>query len=189
MAAVEIEAVETLSEGWRPLRRYRLRQRRRDGSSQSLQREVYALGHATAVVPHDPRRDTVLLVRQFRLPALLEGDGPRLLEACAGMVDPGETPEQTIRKEARQELGLELAAVQEVMAAYSSPGVVQEVVHLFAADYDPADRTGTGGGLAEEGEEIEVVELPLAEAWALVGRREIMDAKTILLLQHLLLRR
>ena len=81
MGKVEIEAVETLSDGWKPLRQYRLRQQRQDGTQQRLVREVYCMGPAAAVLPHDPQRDTVLLIRQFRLPALLNGDGPRLIEA------------------------------------------------------------------------------------------------------------
>jgi nudix-type nucleoside diphosphatase (YffH/AdpP family) len=186
MAEVEIESVETLSDHWRPLRQYRLRQRRKDGRQQSLVREVYAMGPAAAVLPYDPRRGTVLLIRQFRLPALLNGDGPRLVEACAGLVDPGEDAATTIRKEAEQELGTSLGDLQEVMVVYSSPGVVAEKVHLFSATYNPSRRSGPGGGLAEEGEEIEVLELPLDKAWAMVKRREIMDAKTVLLLQHLL---
>ncbi|MDO9710970.1 NUDIX domain-containing protein [Paracraurococcus lichenis] len=185
MAEVEIETVETLAEGWRPLRRYRLRQRRRDGREQHLVREVYAMGPAAAVLPHDPQRGTVLLIRQFRLPALLGGDGPRLVEACAGLVDPGEDPEGTVRKEAEQEMGVRLSALRSVMALYSSPGVVAEKVHLFTATYTPASRLGPGGGLPEEGEEIEVLELPLEEAWRMVRRGEIVDAKTVLLLQHL----
>ncbi|TCZ55602.1 NUDIX domain-containing protein [Roseicella aquatilis] len=185
MEEVEIEAVETLAEGWKPLRQYRLRQRRRDGRVQHLTREVYCMGLAAAVLPHDPGRGTVLLIRQFRLPALLHGEGPRLIEACAGMVDPGDDPATTIRKESRQELGCELDGVREVMAVYSSPGVVAEKVHLFTATYDPSRRTGPGGGLAEEGEETEVLELPLSEAWDMVQRGEIRDAKTVLLLQHL----
>ncbi|MCB4823238.1 NUDIX domain-containing protein [Roseicella aerolata] len=185
MSEVEIEAVETLSEGWRPLRQYRLRQMRKDGRRQSLVREVYAMGPAAAVLPHDPHRGTVLLIRQFRLPALLSGDGPRLVEACAGLVENGKDAATTIREEAEQELGCGLDALREVMVVYSSPGVVAEKVHLFTAVYDPSRRHGPGGGLPEEGEEIEVLELPLAEAWAMVERREIMDAKTVLLLQHL----
>ena len=85
-----------------------------------------------------------------------------------------------------QELGTSLGDLQEVMVVYSSPGVVAEKVHLFSATYNPSRRSGPGGGLAEEGEEIEVLELPLDKAWAMVKRREIMDAKTVLLLQHLL---
>src|SRR5689334_16940020 len=83
MDEVEIESVETLSDRWKPLRQYRLRQRRRDGRQQALVREVYCMGPAVAVLPHDPQRGTVLLIRQFRLPALLNGDAPKLVEACA----------------------------------------------------------------------------------------------------------
>lgn len=186
---VEIESVETLSEGWRPLRRYRLRQTRQDGTEQRLAREVYEMGEAAAVVPYDPRRGTVLLIRQFRLPALLHGEEPRLIEACAGMVEKGEDAATTICKEAEQELGTRLDRVREWLAVYSSPGVVAEKLHLFTAAYDPSRRTGPGGGLAAEGEEIEVLELALDEAWEMVGRGEIMDAKTVLLLQRLLMER
>lgn len=187
MDEVEIESVEVLGQGWRALRQYRLRQRRRDGTTQRLVREVYEMGPAVSVLPQDPDRGTVLLIRQFRLPALVNGDGPRLVESCAGVLEPGEEPAEAIRKEARQELGTELRDLREIMVAYASPGVVGEKVHLFSATYDPSLRTGKGGGLAEEGEEIEVLELPLAEAWAMVERGEITDMKTAILLQHLLL--
>ncbi|WP_135465954.1 NUDIX domain-containing protein [Crenalkalicoccus roseus] len=180
----EILAVETLSQNWRPLRKYRLAYRRRDGRLQTLEREVYCNGPGAAVLPHDPGRRTVLLIRQYRLPAQLNGDPPRLIEACAGYVEPGEDPEEAIRREAEQELGCGLRDLRRAFTLYTSPGACAEKLHLFLARYDPAGRRG-GGGLPQEGEDIEVLELPLEHAWSLVASGGIMDAKTVLLLQHL----
>jgi nudix-type nucleoside diphosphatase (YffH/AdpP family) len=186
---VEIRGEETLSDAWYPLRRYTFDYRRRDGTRQRLRREVYFNGPGAAVLPLDPRRGTVLLTRQFRLPARVNGDPPRLIEACAGAVEPGEDPAATVRKEAEQETGHRLRDLRKVMEVYASPGASAEKLHLFLAAYDPADRTGRGGGLREEGEEIELLEPGLDEAWRMVLDGRIADAKTVLLLQHLLLER
>ena len=185
----EIHAVETLSENHYPLRKYTFAYRRRDGTRQDLRREVYGIPHGAAVLPLEPRRSTVLLTRQFRLPARVNEGRPWLIEACAGNVEPGDSPAETARKEAEQEMGYRLRNLREVFTLYMSPGATAEKLHLFVAEYDPDDRAGAGGGLREEGEEIEVLELPLDEAWAMVGRGEIVDAKAVLLLQHLLLGR
>jgi nudix-type nucleoside diphosphatase (YffH/AdpP family) len=186
---VEIRTVETLSDNHFPFRMYSFAQRRRDGGRQELRREVYAIGASAVVLPFDPRRSTVLLTRQFRLPAHLNGDAPRLVEACAGNVEGGDGPAETARKEAEQEMGCALRRLREVFTLYMSPGVTTEKLHFFTAEYDEGARSGKGGGLREEGEDIEVLEMPLAEAWAMVGRGGIADAKTVLLLQHLLLTR
>jgi nudix-type nucleoside diphosphatase (YffH/AdpP family) len=186
---VEIRSVETLSDQHFPFRLYSFAYRRRDGARQELRREVYVIGASAVVLPFDPRRATVLLTRQFRLPAQVNGDAPRLIEACAGNVEEGDDAAETARKEAEQELGCGLRDLREVFALYMSPGVTAEKLRFFTAEYDPEGRAGAGGGLREEGEDIEVLEMPLAEAWAMVGRGEIVDAKTVLLLQHLLLTR
>ena len=186
---VEIRAVEALSENHYPLRKYSFSYRRRDGARQELQREVYGIGQAAVVLPFDPRRSTVLLTRQFRLPARVNGDEPRLVEACAGNIEEGDDAAETARKEAEQEMGCRLRALRPVFTLYMSPGATAEKLHLFTAEYGPGERSGAGGGLREEGGEIEVLEMPLAAAWAMVGRGEIVDAKTVLLLQHLLLTR
>jgi nudix-type nucleoside diphosphatase (YffH/AdpP family) len=189
MGTVEVEGVETLSENWHPLRKYSVRYRHKDGSRQVLEREVYFNGPGAAVLPLDPARSTVLLVRQFRVPAFVNGDPPRLVEACAGNIEAGDDPGETVGKEAEQETGYRLRGLSKAMELYMSPGASAEKLHLYIAHYNPAERIGPGGGVREEGEEIEVLELPLAEAWAMVGRGEIVDAKTVLLLQHLLLAR
>jgi nudix-type nucleoside diphosphatase (YffH/AdpP family) len=186
---VSILGSETLSDARYRLSRVRLTYRRKDGTSQELVREVYDNGVGAAVLPYDPRRGTVLLVRQFRLPARMTGSPGWIVETLAGVVEGGKDPAETARAEARQEAGCRLHALREAFVVYASPGVCTERMHLFTAEYGEADRTGPGGGLREEGEEIEVLEMPLAEAWDLVRRGGIADAKTVLLLQHLMLSR
>jgi nudix-type nucleoside diphosphatase (YffH/AdpP family) len=186
-ADAAIERVETLAQNWHPLRLVHLAQRHPDGSRQVLKREVYDNGQGAAVLPHDPSRGTVLLTRQLRVPPLLLGEDPMLIEACAGVVEGDKTPEQTVIAEAEQEMGCKLPAVRQVFTLYSSPGACAERIHLFLAEYDEASRTGAGGGLPEEGEAIEVLELPLEEAWTMARHGAIRDAKTVLLLQHLLI--
>jgi nudix-type nucleoside diphosphatase (YffH/AdpP family) len=176
---------ETLSDNWYRLEKVTLDYERQDGSRQTLEREVYHNGPGAAVVPVDPARATVLLVRQPRISALINGDPAWLIEACAGMVDPDDDPATTIHKEIEQETGYRLHALRKVFELYMSPGASAEKLHLFLAEYHESDRVGPGGGLRGEGEEIEAFEVPLSQAWEMVEAREIIDAKTVLLLQHL----
>lgn len=185
----EIRQVETLAENWNALRKYTLEYRRRDGTRQTLTREIYFNGPGVAVLPFDPGRETVILIRQFRLPAQVNGDAPFLVEAPAGNIEGGDSPAETARKEAEQETGYRLRDLRPIFSLYTSPGTSAEKLHFFLAEYDPAERCGPGGGLREEGEEIAILELPLSRAWEMVRQGEIADAKTVLLLQHLLLLR
>jgi nudix-type nucleoside diphosphatase (YffH/AdpP family) len=153
-----------------------------DGAKVTRTREVYEQGDSAAVLPIDARRGTVLLARQLRLPAWLNGHTAPLLEACAGRLD-GDDPESCIRREAMEELGYRLRELRLAFTAFSSPGFLTEKTSCFLAAYSPADKAGEGGGLAEEGEHIEVVEMKLDEAYALIAEGGIMDAKTIMLLQ------
>jgi nudix-type nucleoside diphosphatase (YffH/AdpP family) len=184
-AEARITRIETLAENWHPLRLLHIEQRRRDGTQQSLAREVYDNGQGAVVLPFDAGRGTVLLIRQLRPPALLVGEEPMLVEACAGVVEDGRTPEETVRAEAEQEMGIRLHAVRFLFTLFTSPGATAERLHHFLGAYDEGSRTGAGGGLREEGEEIELLELPLDEAWAMVVSGGIRDSKTVLLLQHL----
>lgn len=178
--------VETISEGFAPLRRHRFELRRRAGTWERQEREVYERDDAASVLPYDPGRGTVLLVRQFRLPLHLRGEDADLIETCAGLLE-GQDPETCIRREAEEELGLRLRQVTRVFAAYMSPGGVTERSFLFVAPYDPADRIGRGGGAEHEGEDIEVLELPFDEALAMTRAGAIVDGKAIMLLQHIAL--
>ena len=184
---VRLQDVQVLSADWYVLRKITFELRRRDGSWQRQSREAYDRGNGAALLLFDPRRGTVVLTRQFRLPALINGstDG-YLIEACAGLLD-GDDPETCIRREAEEETGYRIRAPHKVFEAYMSPGSVTEKLHFFVADYRAEDRVQAGGGMLEEGEDIEVIEMPLAEALAAITSGRIQDGKTILLLQHVAL--
>ncbi|KKB07666.1 NUDIX domain-containing protein [Devosia chinhatensis] len=171
---------------WGNLTNFSLDYRRRDGQIQRLEREVYDHGSAAALLLFDPDRDTVLLVRQFRLPVYLNGDDPDLLEVCAGLLD-GESAEVAAAREALEETGHAPHSLLHVCDCYASPGSLTEKVALFIGRYDAGTLRDAGGGLVEEGEEIEIVELALTEALSMIGDGRILDAKTIILLQHLAL--
>ena len=185
---VKIVSSRILAENWGRLTGTTLDYQRRDGTVQRLEREVYDHGNAAALLLHEPRHDRVLLVRQFRYPALLNGDQPDLLEVCAGLLD-GEDPLVAAAREALEESGHAARNIRHVCDAYMSPGSLTEKVSLYIGDYDETTLRHAGGGLVEEGEEIELVELDFAEALAMSRDGRIMDAKTIILLQHLALER
>ncbi len=180
---VRVREVELTSQGWHVLRRTTFDYRGRDGRWTTQQRETYDRGNGAAVLPYDATRGTVLLTRQFRYPVYVNGhpDG-MLVEAAAGLLD-ADDPVTAVRRESLEELGVELGPLTHVLDAYMSPGSVTERLHCYAAPYRPADRTGRGGGLAEDGEDIEVLELPFAEALAMTRDGRIADGKTVLLLQ------
>ncbi len=181
---VRVERVETLADDWYVLRKYTFAYRRRDGAEQVLSREAYDRGNGAVILLYNRLQGTVVLTRQFRLPAYVNGhpDG-MLLEAPAGLLD-AEAPEDAIRREAEEETGFRVGRVEPVFTAYMSPGSVTERLHFFAAEYAPADRVASGGGSAAEGEDIEVVEVALDRALAMIETGEIADGKTIMLLQH-----
>jgi nudix-type nucleoside diphosphatase (YffH/AdpP family) len=179
---VVVRDVELTSQGWHVLRRTTFDYRRRDGRWVTQQRETYDRGNGAVVLPYDAERGRVLLTRQFRYPAYVNGhpDG-MLVEAAAGLLD-GDDPLAAVRREAEEELGVTLGPLTHVFDAYMSPGSVTERLHFYAAPYLPADRTGNGGGLEEDGEDIDVLELPFAEALAMVRDGRVCDGKTIMLL-------
>ena len=185
---VVVRDVELLAAAWHVLRRTTFDQRRRDGTWHTEQRETYDRGDGATVLLYDPQRRTVLLTRQFRYPVYVNGhpDG-MFLETAAGLLD-GDDPAAAIRREAGEELGVVIGEMEPVFAVWTSPGSVTERVHCFAAPYNAASRVGAGGGLADDGEDIEAVELGFDAALRQVGTGEIADAKTIMLLQWAALR-
>ena len=181
MTRVKIEKVEPLSHSWVKLDRYTIRYTRQDGTEDVLVREVHNHGHGATVLPYDAARGTVLLVRQFRLPAYLTdgGDG-FIIETCAGLLD-GDDPADCARREAEEELGFRLSNLRHMITTYATPGCVTERIAMFLADYDHDARINGGGGHAHEGEDIEVLEIPFAEMRRMVKDGRITDSKTVML--------
>ena len=177
---VRIRDEHVLSRKRYKLSEYDIDYRRGDGTWQRQNREIFDRKHAAAVLPIDPQRGTVILVSQFRLPAFLTGHKKPLVEVIAGALD-GDAPDVCARREAMEEAGVEVGGLKEVFHCFMSPGAITERMHLFVGTYSA--RAAKGGGLHDEGEDIEVLELPIAEAFAMVESGDIIDAKTILLLQ------
>ena len=180
---IRIHKVETLSDDWFVLKKTTFDYRRSDGTWQRQSRETYDRGHGATILLYNRERRTVVLVRQFRFPAYVEGHPGFLIEAPAGLLDQA-TPEVRIKAEVEEETGYRIGEVHKVFEAFMSPGSVTERLHFFVAEYDPASRPGSGGGVAEEGEDIEVLELTMEQAMAMMATGEIADGKTIMLLQY-----
>lgn len=180
---VVIRDVELTSDGWHVLRRTTFDYKHFDGRWSTQHRETYDRGNGATILLYDVDRGTVLLSRQFRYPVYANGhpDG-MLIETAAGLLD-DDDPETAIRREAGEELGVTVGELTHVFDVYMSPGSVTERIHFFAASYTAASRTSEGGGLVDDGEDIEVLEVPFDEALAMVGTGAIADAKTIMLLQ------
>ena len=179
---VRLHALNILSGRYYTLRLASFDYRRGDGAWQHQERESYDLGDAAVVLPYDRARDRLLLIQQFRWPVFESGYRKLLIEAIAGKLD-GDTPLDCIAKEAMEEAGVTIVNPRLVSHCFTSPGAVKERSCLFLADYDSAAPRAKGGGHAHEGEDIMVLEMPLEGALAMVGSGEIIDMKTILLLQ------
>src|SRR5439155_20059744 len=134
--------------------------RRANGEWQTQARETYDCGNAAAILPYNLAQRTVVLVKQLRYSTYVNGYDDLLIEAAAGLLD-GESPEKRIRSEAEEETGYRLDKIEKVFEAFMSPGAVTQKLHFFVANYEPSMRFGAGGGLADEGEDIEVLELPI----------------------------
>jgi nudix-type nucleoside diphosphatase (YffH/AdpP family) len=180
---IRVQSVRVLSDNYATLKDTTFQWRRSSGEWQPLQRETFDRGNAATLLPYNLAQRTVVLVRQFRYAAYVTGYDDLLIEAPAGLLD-NETPEIRIRAEVEEETGYRLGAVSKIFEAFMSPGAVTEKLHFFVAEYESRMRVGSGGGLASEGEDIEVLELPFDQALAMIGDGRIADAKTIMLLQY-----
>ena len=180
---IRIRKVETLSHDWFLLQKTTFDYRRSDGSWQRQTRETYDRGHGATILLYNREGRTVVLVRQFRFPTYGNGHDGFLIEAAAGLLDRA-SPEERIKAEVEEETGYRVGEVHKVFEAFMSPGSVTERLYFFVAEYDPASRAGAGGGIAEEGEDIEVLELAMDEAMRMMADGRIADGKTIMLLQY-----
>ena len=180
---IRVKDVRVLSDNYATVNSTTFEWRRADGQWQTQQRETFDRGNAATILPYNLARRTVVLAKQFRYPAYVNGYDELMIEAAAGLLDDA-SPEVRIRLEAEEEIGYRLHDVKKVFEAFMSPGAVTEKLHFFIAEYEPEMKIGDGGGLAHEGEDIEVLELSIDEALAMIADGRIIDAKTIMLLQH-----
>ncbi|MDO3643832.1 GDP-mannose pyrophosphatase NudK [Mucilaginibacter sp. L3T2-6] len=180
---IKILETKVLSDNWYVLKKitYEISQK---GTTQVQNREAYDRGNGATILLYNKEKKTVILTRQFRMPTFINGNETGyLIEACAGLLD-ADNPEDCIRRETEEETGFKVSHVEKIFEAYMSPGSVTEILYFFVAEYTRDMKVNDGGGLAEESEHIEVMELPFSEALAMIKTREIMDAKTIMLLQY-----
>lgn len=180
--------VEVIADAWYVLRRATFEHRLPDGTWRREQREAYDRGNGVCALLHDPVRGTVLLVRQYRLPAHLNDhpDG-MLLELPAGLIDAGEDAAEAIRRELVEEVGHDVTDLRRLWQLYMSPGSVTEHITFFTGTYGEHTRVGDGGGADGEHEQVDIVELTVTDAMRMVDSGDIVDAKTVLALQHLLM--
>jgi nudix-type nucleoside diphosphatase (YffH/AdpP family) len=180
---ITIRGSRIIANDWGILTKYDITFIRSDGTAQEFTRETYDRGHGATILLYNPDENAVLLTRQFRLPAFVTGHEEDLVEACAGLLDQRD-PISAIREEAEEETGVEVRAVAKIGEIYMSPGSVTERLHFFVAPYRHHMRKSDGGGVRHEGEDIKVLEIPFTEALTMIDDGRIIDAKTIILLQH-----
>lgn len=181
--AIRVIDVRVLSDDWYVLKKTRFALLRRDGTWQEMTRETYDRGNGATVLLYNRERRSVVLTRQFRYPAYVNGHSGMLIEAAAGLLDDA-SPEERIRAEVEEETGFRIGEVKRIFEAFMSPGSVTERLYFFVAPYEAGSRTHSGGGNVEEGEDIEVLELPFDEASQAIESGLIQDGKTIMLLQY-----
>lgn len=181
---ITIQKTELLSDNWYLLNKVTFDYQMDNQKSEIQVREVYDRGNGAVILLYNSNKKTVVLTRQFRLPTYLNGNtSGMVIEACAGLLDT-ENPEECIIRETEEETGYRLSSVKKVFQSYMSPGSVTEILHFFIGEYQSEMKVSEGGGLAEEHENIEVLEYSFDEAYQMIASGEINDAKTIMLLQY-----
>jgi nudix-type nucleoside diphosphatase (YffH/AdpP family) len=185
---VKILKTEILSDNWYTLNKVTFEYQKKDGTVETQSREAYDRGNGATILLYNKESKTVILTKQFRLPTYINGNADgMMIEACAGLLDK-DNPEDCIKRETEEELGYEISDVKKVFEVYMSPGSVTEILYFFIAEYSKSMKINDGGGLEEEQEEIEVLELDINKALEMIDLGEIKDAKTIMLLQHVRLK-
>ena len=181
---IKIKATDLLSDNWYILNKVTYDIRNSDDQWETQQREVYDRGNGATILLYNKEKNTVVLTRQFRLPTYLNGNNTGLLiEACAGLLEK-DNAEECIKRETEEETGYKISKVEKIFESYMSPGSVTEILYFFIAEYDNDMKVSEGGGLEEEQENIEVLELDFDAAYDMIKSGEIKDGKTIMLLQY-----
>lgn len=184
MNKINVLKTEILSDNWYTLRKITYQTINSNGAVTVQDREAYDRGNGSTILLYNKADQTVILTRQFRMPTYLNGnkDG-YLIECCAGLLDK-DNPEECIKRETEEETGYKVSDVKKIFEAYMSPGSVTEILYFFIAEYSKEMKVSEGGGVEEESENIEVLEVPFQEALDMISSGEIKDAKTIMLLQY-----
>lgn len=181
---IEITKSEILSDNWYRLRKITYNYLKKDGRTETQIREVYDRGNGATILLYNTETKNVILTRQFRMPTFMnENENGMMIEACAGLLDK-DNAEECIKRETEEETGYQISEVKKVFEIYMSPGSVTEIIHFFVAEYSDDMKINEGGGIAEEQENIEVLEIPFVKSIQMIISGEIKDAKTILLLQY-----
>lgn len=175
-----------LSDNWYILKKYTYELQLRNGSWQKQEREVYDRGNGAVILLYNKIKNSIILIRQFRMPMYVNGYQHFLIEAAAGLLD-NASPEERIIAEAEEETGFKVDKIEKIFEAFMSPGSVTEKLYFYIAEYNEQNRQSSGGGLVDEGEDIEVLEWPFPKALNAIKTGEIVDGKTIMLIQHLAL--
>jgi nudix-type nucleoside diphosphatase (YffH/AdpP family) len=182
---IKILETKILSNNWYTLKKVTYEYTKPDGSKLTQTREAYDRGNGATILLYHKEQKKVILTKQFRLPSYINGNASgMLIEACAGLLDQ-DNPEDCIRRETEEETGYKITEVRKVFEAYMSPGSVTEILYFFIAEYSKEMKVTDGGGVAQEEENIEVLELDFSEAMNMIDNGQIKDAKTIMLLQYL----
>lgn len=182
---VKIKSTELLSDYFFPLKKVTYEAEKEDGSVEELTREVYASSNGATVLLYNKSNNKIILTKQFRLPTYLNNNSTgMMIESCAGIVEENEDPKDSIIREIEEETGFGVENVVKIFELYSTPGSVTEMLHYYVAEYSTEQKVGDGGGLEDENESIEVIEIPFEEAFIKIQSGEIKDAKTVILLQY-----
>jgi len=181
---VNILDTKILSDNWYILKKISFELVKPSGQKQLLVREAYDRGNGATILLYNRQNQCVVLTRQFRLPTFVNGNETGyLIEACAGLLDK-DNAEECIKRETEEETGYKISQVTKVFEAYMSPGSVTELLYFFVAEYAHSMKVSDGGGVEEEHENIEVLEIPFTSALEMMQAGEIRDGKTIMLLQY-----
>ena len=181
---VKILQTEILSDNWYTLKKVTYEYQNKNGTVQKQNREAYDRGNGATILLYNKETGKVILTRQFRLPSYINGNSSgMLIEACAGLLDL-DNPEECIKRETEEETGFQVSKVSKIFEAYMSPGSVTEILYFFVAAYTHQMKINEGGGIAQEQEDIEVLEIPFEAAMEMIETGEIKDGKTIMLLQY-----
>lgn len=182
---VKIISEEILSNNFFPLKKVKYEIEKQDGTKDQVDREVYLSSNGVVVLLYNQETEKVILTKQFRIPTYLNKNATgMLIEACAGLVEENEEPKAAIIREIEEETGYRVQDVKKIFEMYMTPGSVSEKLYFFVAEYTPQQQVNQGGGLDEENEDIQVIELSFDQAFDMIHSGEIQDAKTALLLQY-----